>query len=143
MLNHRELREDLRVEHLDHPLVDLAPTILDAGDIEQYRAVLPERSLLDVVDEANGAEVHIRPAVSVYLGGLDNGVGLGGTADGALGRHGLAFRDRPSELRRAEYIGDEAVVIQTPDTVRTCRFESVCENQAADDFQVPEGEDKH
>jgi hypothetical protein len=40
-------------------LVDLSPPCFDTGDVEQDGAVLPKRTLLDVVDEANGAEVHV------------------------------------------------------------------------------------
>lgn len=47
-------------------LVDLSPTVLDAGDIIQRRAVLPEGTLLDIKDEGNCRKVHV--GVSVRFG---------------------------------------------------------------------------
>ena len=59
MLHDRELAQHFCVVHLQHALVDLSPTIFDAGNIEQDRRVLPERSLLDVENELDGTVVHI------------------------------------------------------------------------------------
>lgn len=44
-------------------LVDLGPTVLDAGDVIQRRAVLPEGTLLDIKDEGDCRKVHVRVSV--------------------------------------------------------------------------------
>jgi hypothetical protein len=59
MLNHGELGKDLGVEHLDHAFVNLSPSVSDARYIKEDRTVLPEWTLLDVVDEADGREIHV------------------------------------------------------------------------------------
>lgn len=46
-------------------LVDLGPSGFYPGHIEQDRAVLPERPLLDVVDEADGAKVHVAATLAL------------------------------------------------------------------------------
>ena len=40
-------------------LVDLSPPCFDTGYVEQNGAVLVERPFLDVVNESNGAKVHV------------------------------------------------------------------------------------
>lgn len=59
VLHDRELAQDFRVVHLDHALVDLAPAVFDARDVEQDGRVFPERTLFDVVDELDCTEVHV------------------------------------------------------------------------------------
>jgi hypothetical protein len=59
MLDDWEFAQHFSIVHLQHALVDLSPTIFDAGNIEQDRRVLPERSLLDVENELDGTVVHI------------------------------------------------------------------------------------
>lgn len=59
MLHDRELAQHFCVVHLQHALVDLSPAIFDAGDVEEDGRVLPKRTLLDVVDELDCAEVHV------------------------------------------------------------------------------------
>jgi hypothetical protein len=59
MLYDWELSQHLRIVHLQHALVDLSPSILNARDVEQYGRVFPEWTLLDIKDELNGAEVHV------------------------------------------------------------------------------------
>ncbi|KAI6748017.1 hypothetical protein HG531_008559 [Fusarium graminearum] len=54
LLDNRKLGQHFSVEHLDHALVDLAPTVANARDVEQDRTMLPEWALLHVVDKANG-----------------------------------------------------------------------------------------
>ena len=49
-------------------LVDLRPSGFHARHIVQDRAVLPEWTLLYVVNEADGAEVHIPASLSLYGG---------------------------------------------------------------------------
>jgi hypothetical protein len=59
MLHNRELTQHFCIVHLQHTLVDLAPSVFDARDIEQYGRVFPERTFLDIKDELNGTEIHI------------------------------------------------------------------------------------
>lgn len=73
--------------------------------------MLPEGSLFHVVDEADGAEVHI--LVSLPFDGSEfgnvgwfGGVGTGGF-EGCLGTGG----DGRTVLRAAEDVGDEGVVV--------------------------------
>jgi hypothetical protein len=40
-------------------LVDLGPTVFDARNVVQRRAVLPEWTLLDIEDECDGGEIHV------------------------------------------------------------------------------------
>lgn len=81
VLDNRELGQHLGVEHLDHALVDLAPAVADARNVEQDRTVLPERTLLDIVDEADGREVHVDLSLVLYHGGLCDIAGLRGALD--------------------------------------------------------------
>lgn len=59
MLYHWEFTQHLRIVHLQHTLVDLAPAIFDARDVEEYGRVFPEWSLLDIEDKLDSTEVHI------------------------------------------------------------------------------------
>jgi hypothetical protein len=59
MLHDRELAQHFCVVHLQHALVDLSPTIFDAGNVEEDGRVLPKWTSLDVVDELDCAEVHV------------------------------------------------------------------------------------
>lgn len=59
-------------------LVDLAPALWDPRNIEQYRAMLPERTSLDIVDEAYSREVHIMLSFSFHNILLDHVRRLGG-----------------------------------------------------------------
>lgn len=92
MLHNGELAKHLGVEHLDHALVDLAPAVLDAGDVKQDGAVFPKGTLLDVVDEADGGEVHVFGAVALDGSGFGDVAGLGGVRDGALEGCGFVGR---------------------------------------------------
>ena len=81
VLDNRKLRQHLGVEHLDHALVDLAPAVADARNVEQDGTVLPERTLLDIVDEADGGKVHVELALVLDHGGLGDIAGLRGALD--------------------------------------------------------------
>jgi hypothetical protein len=59
MLHNWEFSQHFGIVHLQHALVDLAPSIFDARDVEQNGRVFPERTLLDIEDELNGTEVHV------------------------------------------------------------------------------------
>jgi hypothetical protein len=53
-------------------LVDLGPAVFDTGYVKQSGTVLPEWTALDIENEGNGREVHIRVFVHfgrVTLGG--------------------------------------------------------------------------
>lgn len=81
VLNDGKLGQDFGVEHFDHALVDLAPSVTDAGDVEQDGTVLPEGALLHIVDEADGGEVHVCLALSFDDGGFGDVAGFGGASD--------------------------------------------------------------
>lgn len=66
MLNNWKFAKDFCIVHLDHALVDFSPAVFDTGDIEQDRRVLPERTLLDVQNELDGAIVHVAGLVLVH-----------------------------------------------------------------------------
>lgn len=92
MLHDGELAQDLGVEHLDHALVDLSPAVLDAGHVEQDRAVFPEGALLDVVDETDGGEVQVFVPVALDGRGLGDVSWFGGARDRTLEGRGFVWR---------------------------------------------------
>lgn len=59
MLYDWELGQDFRIVHFDHAFVYLTPAVPDTRDVKKHGAVLPKRSLFNIVDEANGREIHI------------------------------------------------------------------------------------
>jgi len=59
MLDDWKLAQHFGIVHLQHALVDLSPAVFDARDVEQYRRMFPEWSLLDVDDELDSAVIHI------------------------------------------------------------------------------------
>lgn len=63
MLHDRKLGQHLGIVHFNHSLVNLAPAIFDARYVKQHRAVLPERTFFNIVDETNGGKVHVCLAV--------------------------------------------------------------------------------
>lgn len=125
MLHHWELGQDLSVEHLDHALVNLSPAVPDARDVEQDGRVLPERALLDVVDEADGGEVHVGLTVVVYDLRLGDVGWSRGAAHGALDGGRVQGVDGAGELCGAENVGDEGVVVETPNTMGASGFKVV------------------
>lgn len=92
MLHDGELAKHLGVVHLDHALVDLAPAVLDSRHVEENGTVFPEGTLLDIVDEADGREIHVLGAVALDRGGLGDVAGLRGVRDGALEGCGFVGR---------------------------------------------------
>lgn len=76
VLHDRKFAQDLRIVHLQHALVDLSPSILDTRHVVQDGRVLPERSLLDVVNELYGGEVHVTTFVLVDSRSRSDRVGL-------------------------------------------------------------------
>ena len=71
MLHDWELGQHFRVVHFEHAFVDFAPAGEDAGDVVEHGGMLPEGSLFDIVDEADGAEVHV--LVSLLFDGSELG----------------------------------------------------------------------
>lgn len=59
MLYNRKLAQHFCVIHLQHALVDLAPTILDSRDIIEIWRMFKERPTLDVQDEGHSGEIHV------------------------------------------------------------------------------------
>ena len=59
MLHDGEFGQDFCVVHFDHAFVDFAPAGADAGDVVEHGRMLPERPFFDIVDEADGAKVHV------------------------------------------------------------------------------------
>lgn len=98
--------------------------------------MLPERSLLDVVDETDGRKVHVDLTLVLYHGGLGDIAGLRGAFDRALGGHGLRVVYGPRELRRAKDVGHEGVVVKAPDAMRTGGFECICQDELPHHLQV-------
>lgn len=76
MLNNRKFAQYFRIVHFDHTLVDFTPAIFDARNVEQDGRVLPERSLFDVEDELDGAEVHVAGLVLCHGWSGSDGVRL-------------------------------------------------------------------
>ena len=111
MLHDWELGQHFRVVHFQHAFVDFAPAAADAGDVVEHGGVLPEGSFFHVVDEADGAKVHVLVSEPFDGGEFGNvgwvrGVGAG-AFEGCLGAGG----DGGTVLRAAEDVGDERVVV--------------------------------
>jgi hypothetical protein len=59
MLDDWKLAQHFGIVHLQHALVDLSPAVFDARNVEQYRRVFPEWSLLDIEDELDSTIIHV------------------------------------------------------------------------------------
>lgn len=136
MLHDRKLGQDLGIVHFNHTLVNLAPTIFDPGNVKQHRAVLPERTLFYIVDEANGRKVHVCLAVILDNQWFGNVTGLGCASHGTLEGHGVVLVNGPSELRRTKYVRHKGVIIQTPDAMGACRLERICIDELPDKRKI-------
>lgn len=111
MLHDWELGQHFCVVHFEHSFVDLAPAGADAGDVVEHGGMLPERSLFDVMDEADGAKIHVLVSV-LFDGGVFGDVGwVGGVGTGAFEGCWGAVGDGGTVLRAAEDVGDEGVVV--------------------------------
>ena len=102
VLNDRELGQDFSYIHLDHTLVDLGPARSNARNVIKHRRVLPEGALLDIVDEANGREVHIPCTLSGDDCGFGNICWVGGARERSFDWRVVGFRDGWSILGAAE-----------------------------------------
>lgn len=73
--------------------------------------MLPEGTLLDVVDEADGGEVHVVFPVQIDSGSFGDICRLGRSRNRAFERHGFVFIDRSGELGGTEDVGHEEMVV--------------------------------
>ncbi len=111
MLHDGELGQDFGVVHFQHAFVDLAPAGADAGDVVEHGGVLPEGALFDVVDEADGAKVHVVVPLARDGGGFGDVGGVRGGGVGSFDGGGILGGDGGAVLGAAEDVGDEGVVV--------------------------------
>ena len=111
VLHDGELGQDLGVVHFEHALVDLAPAGADAGDVVEHGRVLPEGAPFHVVDEADGAEVHVSVPLPLHRGGFGDVRRVGGVRAGSFRGGSVAGGDGGAVLGAAEDVGDEGVVV--------------------------------
>lgn len=111
MLHDGELRQDFSVVHFQHALVDLAPAGANAGDVVEHRRVLPEGTPFHVVDEADGAEVHVLVPLPVDGGEFGHVRGVGRVGAGSFDGGLVVGGDGGAVLGAAEDVGDEGVVV--------------------------------
>lgn len=94
--------------------------------------MFPEGTLFNVIYEANSGKVHVCKAVAFYNGWFSDIAGFRSTADRTLEGHRFRSTRRrifvygPGELGRAEDVGHEGVVVETPDSVGAGWFECIC-----------------
>jgi hypothetical protein len=138
VLHHRKFREYFGMVHLDHPLkvevrladprkmfllvaishlVDLRPSSRNTGDVEQHWTVLPEWALLDIVDESNGAKVHVLVSPLLYRFELCNFAGIRSRWCRSFLRNCPRRSYWSRELGRPENVRQKRVVVQTPYSV--------------------------
>ena len=98
--------------------------------------MLPKRTPLDIVDELDSGEVHIAVLIVRHGNFVRDFGGGGGGPDRAFGGCGLGWGDGRAELRAAEDVGDEAVVVEAPDAVGAGGFQGVGLYEAADEGEV-------
>ena len=75
MLHDWEFAQNLCGVHLEHAFVDFTPASRDTTDVVKSRRVLPKWSLLDIVDELYGGEIHVRVLKVRYHGLVGHGRG--------------------------------------------------------------------
>lgn len=107
VLHYGELGQYFRVVHFDHTLdnkqlvisgkrnktnlIDFPPSSLNAGNVVEHRAVFPKWPFLDVVNEANRGEIHIRQPFSFDNMCFGNAIGRWSTWKRALFRSWICF----------------------------------------------------
>ena len=111
MLHDWELGQYFGVVHFDHALVDLAPAGADAGDVVEHGGVLPEGSLFDIMDEADGVEVHILVPLRLDGGRFGDVGGVRCVGAGAFDGCLVAGGDGGAVLSAAKDVGNEGVVV--------------------------------
>lgn len=111
MLHDGELGQHFCVVHFDHAFVDFAPTRADAGNVVEHRGMLPKRALFDIVDEADGAEVHVLVPAPFDSGDFGDVRGIRGVGKRSFDRGFVGGGDGGPVLGAAEDVGDEGVVV--------------------------------
>ena len=111
MLYDGELGQYFCVVHFDHAFVDFAPARADAGDVVEHGGMFPKRPLFDIVDEADGAEVHVLVPAPFDGGDFGDVRGVGGVGKGSFDGGVVGGGDGGAVLGAAEDVGDEGVVI--------------------------------
>lgn len=101
--------------------------------------MLPKGALFDIVDKPNGGEVHVCLPLVLDHSGLCNVARLRCAADGSLERHGFVVADGSRELRRAEYVWRERVVVKTPDAMSAGGFEVIRHDKLSYEDKVSVG----
>ena len=98
--------------------------------------MLPERSLLNVVDETNRREIHI--AVFACLDRTFSCDSLGGwcISERPFSWDLHRFADRMRDLGGSEYIWEKRVVVKTPNPMRASRLERVIEDKRTNELKV-------
>lgn len=91
VLHYGELGQYFRVVHFDHTLIDFPPSSLNARNVVEHRAVFPKWPFLDVVNEANRGEIHIRQPFSFDNMCFGNAIGRWSTWKRALFRSWICF----------------------------------------------------
>ena len=87
--------------------------------------MLPERPLFDIVDKSDGAEIHVLAAFSLHHQWLRHICRIRRIWRRSLTWQIIARLDGWCVLCAAEYIWQKRVVIQTPDSMRAGRLQSV------------------
>lgn len=136
MLDDGEFGEDFGVIHLHHAFIDFTPSSCHAGDVVKHRGMFPKRPLFHIVDEADGAEVQVFVAFTGYGCGFCDVCWIWRTGEGTFDRGLGCGGDGGTVLGAAKDVGDEGVVIETPDAVGACGLEGVGFYEAADEEEV-------
>jgi len=110
VLNDRKFAKHLSLVHLEHPGVDFIPCF-DTRNVVQHGGMPPERRRLDRVDELYAGEVHV--VLRVFVDDVR-----------------VMDRFRPNvlvtrQLSRAEKERKEMIVVKSPNTMRSGRFQPV------------------
>ena len=111
MLHDGEFGQYFCVVHFDHAFVNFAPARADAGDVVEHGGMLPKRPLFDIVDEADGAEVHVLVPVLFDGGDFGDIRGVRGIGKRSFGGGSVGGGDGGAVLGAAEDVGDEGVVV--------------------------------
>ena len=116
--------------------VDFPPSAFDAGYVVQGRRVFPEGPCFDVVDESDGAEIHVLGAESLDGRCFGDIAWIGRARVRAFGGHWIGFGNSRAVLCAAKYIWQERMIIQAPNPVGSSRLESVSLDQLSDQLQI-------
>lgn len=84
MLYDGELGEHFSIIHFDHALVDLGPARSDPGYIKQHWTMFPEWTPFDIVNKADGREIHIHFPLPFDDVGFGDAAGIWGVRERAF-----------------------------------------------------------